>query len=94
MCRITCFRNQFVVNATGHGAMNMDELNAKALFVERLLPDRPTLLEVTYERLLVLARRDDSCLLRSGIFPAIKCVKDKLLRFANLLIVVFVNNVT
>jgi hypothetical protein len=43
-CDVTCLLllinvfEQFIVNATGHGAMDLDTLNAKALFVETLLP--------------------------------------------------------
>lgn len=69
---LTNRQQQFIVNATGHGAMDMDVLNQKALFVEKLLPDRPMLFEVTYERMITLCRRDDSCFLRHGIFPALK----------------------
>lgn len=38
---------KFVVKALGNAALDMDTLNERALFVERLLPDRPLLLEVT-----------------------------------------------
>ena len=48
------------------GAMDMDELNRKALFIESLLPDQPLLLELTYERMVELSKRSDSCFIRPG----------------------------
>jgi hypothetical protein len=63
---------KFVVKALAGAAKDMDELNRKALFLVSVLPDRPLLLELTYERLVVLCERDDSCFVKAGIYPAVK----------------------
>lgn len=63
---------KFVVKALAGAALDMQELNRKALFLESMLPDRPLLLELTYERLVVLCQRDDSCFVKAGIYPAVK----------------------
>ncbi len=63
---------KFVVKAMAGAALDMAELNRKALFLVSILPDRPLLLELTYERLVVLCERDDSCFVKAGIYPAIK----------------------
>jgi hypothetical protein len=63
---------KFIVKALAGAALDMQELNRKALFLVSLLPDRPLLLELTYERLVVLCERDDSCFVKAGIYPAVK----------------------
>jgi hypothetical protein len=63
---------KFIVKALAGAAMDMDELNRKALFLVSILPDRPLLLELTYERLVVLCEREDSCFVKAGIYPAVK----------------------
>jgi hypothetical protein len=63
---------KFVVKALAGAALDMQELNRKALFLVSLLPDRPLLLELTYERLVVLCERADSCFVKAGIYPAVK----------------------
>jgi hypothetical protein len=66
--------SQFIVKAVANAALDMAQLNEKTLYVWRQLPDRPLLLEVTYERLVALSRRADSCFLKQGIYPAVRFV--------------------
>ncbi len=50
----------------------METLNRKTIYITSLLSGYPIVLEASYERLSVIARMEDSVLLRSSVFPAIK----------------------
>ncbi|PRP80922.1 hypothetical protein PROFUN_11363 [Planoprotostelium fungivorum] len=63
---------QFVLKVLGRLCDDMDVLNRKTLYVSSLLEGHPIILEASYERLSVIARMEDSVLLRASIFPAIK----------------------
>ncbi|KJE91939.1 hypothetical protein, variant [Capsaspora owczarzaki ATCC 30864] len=65
---------QFVLKVKGELAADMELLNEKVLFVERTAPTQPAplLLDVSFERLMLLIRLPDSCLLNRRIYPCIK----------------------
>ncbi|ELR14028.1 emp24/gp25L/p24 family protein [Acanthamoeba castellanii str. Neff] len=62
----------FVLKILGKLTTDMEALNAKVHFVEKLLPATPILIEVSYERLMLLCRLPDSIFLRPWVYPALK----------------------
>eukprot|EP00026_Physarum_polycephalum_P001502 Phypoly_transcript_01504.p2 GENE.Phypoly_transcript_01504~~Phypoly_transcript_01504.p2 ORF type:complete len:519 (+),score=76.70 Phypoly_transcript_01504:1781-3337(+) len=63
---------KFVMKVLARGAMDIPQLNHKILFVVGILPHHPILVEVTFERLVLLSDLQDSCFLKSNVYPALK----------------------
>ena len=61
-----------MLKIVGKLATDMEMLNEKVLFVEKLLPGTPLLLEVSYERLVLISRLPNSAFLRPWVYPALK----------------------
>eukprot|EP01087_Luapelamoeba_hula_P012798 TRINITY_DN3610_c1_g3_i1.p1 TRINITY_DN3610_c1_g3~~TRINITY_DN3610_c1_g3_i1.p1 ORF type:complete len:677 (-),score=102.42 TRINITY_DN3610_c1_g3_i1:39-1796(-) len=63
---------KFVLKILGKLATDIDVLNAKALLIEKLLPGYPILFELSYERLVLVSRLNESVFLRPWVYPALK----------------------
>lgn len=72
----TIISTQFVLKVLGKLALDMETLNKKILFVEKTAPTQPApiIVDVSFERLMLLTRLPDSCLLTGRIYPCIKYV--------------------
>lgn len=71
-----------VLKVSGRLSTDMESLNDRILYLNQATKSR-ILVQLSFERLSILAHLPNSCFLKSNVYPSVKCVSFKMFSLSN-----------